>query len=393
MIYLAFPLGTTHGWGICGRMITREMARLEPVEFYTQELQRELVLDDLEYRFLRSILPAGVDPMKPPPGHAVDGPVLRGIPAMRQSFRPALRGPFNVGYTFFEENIPADADKTVFAEFDHLVAGSTWCADALKAAGFKSVSVILQGVEPRYFNTLANDKEYFRDRFVIFSGGKLEFRKGQDLVIRAFSILQQRHKDVMLINAWFNPWSWNASTISASRHIKVPTLSGDLVQVVNQLMAHNGIDLNSVITLGPRPNPLMAGIYKNTDLGLFPSRCEGGTNLVMMEYMACGKPVIGTQQTGHKDILTDENSLPLRTSNPLPISDDKQNPVATWHEPDIDEVVEKLEWAYQNQDALKPLANRGAEDLSRLTWTETAKQFYQLLHAGNPNDETRMTNE
>jgi glycosyltransferase involved in cell wall biosynthesis len=378
-MYLAFPLGTVHGWGVCGRMITREMAQLAPVEFYTQELQRELVVDDLEYRFLVSLLPPGTDPMKPPPGHPVDGPVLRGIPAMHISFRPALRGPFNVGYTFFEEAVPKDRSKTTFGEFDHLVAGSTWCADALREAGFPSVSVILQGVEPRIFNPTLNEKEFFRDRFVIFSGGKLEFRKGQDLVIRAFAILQQRHKDVMLINAWFNLWTWNAATISASKHIQVPALQGDHVSVVNQLMAHNGIDISSVITLGPRANPLMAGIYKNTDIGLFPNRCEGGTNLVMMEYMACGKPVIGALHTGHKDILTEANSLPLRAANPIPVIDEKKNNVGTWYEPDLDEIVEKLEWAYQNRDELKPLAQRGGEDLAKMTWSSTAKQFFDLL--------------
>ena len=377
MIYLAFPLGTIHGWGVCGRMITRELSRLSPVELYTQELQRELVVDELEYRQLCSLLPAGVDPMKPPPGHPVEGPVLRGIPAMKISFRPALRGPFNVGYTFFEEAVPRD---TIFGEFDHLVAGSTWCADALRAAGFKSVSVILQGIEPQHFNPTLSEKEFFRDRFVIFSGGKLEFRKGQDLVIRAFQILQQRHKDVMLINAWFNLWSWNASTISFSKHIQVPNLSGDHVNVVNQLMAHNGIDLSGVITLGARANPLMADVYKNTDVGLFPNRCEGGTNLVMMEYMACGKPVIGSYTTGQKDILTDENSLPLRTSHTVPVLDDQRNIVGEWSEPDVEEIVEKLEWAYQNRDALKSLATRGGEDLSKLTWAQTARQFYELLN-------------
>ena len=112
MIYLAFPLGTVHGWGVCGRMITREMARLSPVELYTQELHRELVVDDLELRFLRSVLPPGSDPMKPPMGHPVEGPVLRGIPSMKICWRPALRGPINVGYTFFEESVPSDRSKT-----------------------------------------------------------------------------------------------------------------------------------------------------------------------------------------------------------------------------------------------------------------------------------------
>jgi glycosyltransferase involved in cell wall biosynthesis len=315
-------------------------------------------------------------------GQPVNRPVLRGIPSMKISWRPALRGPFNVGYTFFEEAVPSDHSKTTFSEFDAIAAGSTWCADALREAGYNNVSVILQGVDRKFFNTLSCEKNFFRDRFVIFSGGKLEFRKGQDLVIRAFQILQQRHKDVMLINNWFNLWNWNAASIGLSKHIQVPSLSGDHITVVNQLMAHNGIDLSAVMTLSPRANPLMADVYKNSDIGLFPNRCEGGTNLVMMEYMACGKPVIASYNTGHKDILTDENSLPLRTSNPIPVHDENRNVAGTWYESNLEEIVEKLEWAYQNRDALKPLATRAGEDLSKMTWGATAKQFYDLLNSG-----------
>ena len=41
---------------------------------------------------------------------------------------------------------------------------------------------------------------------MVFSGGKFELRKGQDVVIRAYRVLEDRHPDVMLVNAWFNPW-------------------------------------------------------------------------------------------------------------------------------------------------------------------------------------------
>ena len=49
-------------------------------------------------------------------------------------------------------------------------------------------------------------REFLRDKFVIFSGGKFEYRKGQDIVIRAVKVMQERHQDVVLINAWVNAW-------------------------------------------------------------------------------------------------------------------------------------------------------------------------------------------
>ena len=52
---------------------------------------------------------------------------------------------------------------------------------------------------------------------------------------------------------------------------------------------------------------------------------------------------------------------------------------ATWPEPVLEDVIEKLEWAYQNRDALNPMAQRGAETMAKLTWRETASRFFELL--------------
>ena len=379
MIYLGLPLGTSHGWGVCGRMITREMARMTPVELYTNQFHPQLLEDELEGTFLLGLLPKGSDPMNPSEGQAVDGPVLRGIPAFHEDYKPKLRGTFNVGYCFFEDNLLApEGSARQFAQFDVIAAGSTWCAEILRATGRTNVEVVLQGVDPVRFNKGFQEKIYFEDKFVVYSGGKLELRKGQDLVIRAYQVLQERHKDVMLVNFWHNQWASNAQTICSSQHIKIPSLSGEFVEVVNALLAHNGIDLSRVITMGPRPNPLMPYVYKNTDVGLFPNRCEGGTNLVMCEYMACGKPVVAAMNSGHRDILTDDNSIPIRKSNPLTVTRDGRA-VAQWNEPELEETIEKLEWAYQNRDKLRAIGDKANEDLSKLTWTKTARQFYELL--------------
>ena len=45
---------------------------------------------------------------------------------------------------------------------------------------------------------------------VIFSGGKLELRKGQDLVVAAFKIFHARHPDALLISSWQNGWPESA---------------------------------------------------------------------------------------------------------------------------------------------------------------------------------------
>src|ERR1700742_4520702 len=105
MIYLAMPMGLAHGWGIAGRMITRELARLDTVRLHTQPIVPDLFENAFEWDFIRSLQPAGIDPLPPQEGEPVDVPVLKGIPAPSIPFHPNLRGKRNVGYTFFEDDL------------------------------------------------------------------------------------------------------------------------------------------------------------------------------------------------------------------------------------------------------------------------------------------------
>ena len=41
----------------------------------------------------------------------------------------------------------------------------------------------------------------------------------------------------------------------------------------------------------------------SSDTALFPNRCESGTNLVAMEAMAAGIPVILSNNSGHLDLI------------------------------------------------------------------------------------------
>jgi glycosyltransferase involved in cell wall biosynthesis len=182
----------------------------------------------------------------------------------------------------------------------------------------------------------------------------------------------------MLVNAWYNPWSFSMKTMETSPYISCKTTETDYLKAVSGILHANGIDLDRVITVLPRNNAQMARLYKNTDVGLFPNRCEGGTNLVLMEYMACGKPVIATFSSGHKDIINPSNSIVIKKMKPLNINSEGVLQ-AVWDDPDLEETIAHLEAAYQNRDTLKLIGDRAGADLSQLTWRKTAEMFHQLL--------------
>ena len=56
-----------------------------------------------------------------------------------------------------------------------------------------------------------------------------------------------------------------------------------------------------------------------------------------------------------------------------------QEIVAVWDEPNLDEILAQLEWAYDHREALGRLGAAAGCDMENLTWQATARQFYDLM--------------
>jgi glycosyltransferase involved in cell wall biosynthesis len=387
VLYLNLPFGSAHGWGVCGRYLARELSRLQPVRVISEPFSAEQVGDVLDFHELQGLLVGGDQH-----GSAAlldgtleaDGPLLQGISDERLlPRRPRIRAKMRIGYTFFERNeLKAEWIENGRRLFDRVVTGSTWCMAVLKEAGLLNVQTVVQGIDPALFHPVLDGdcpREFLRDKFVIFSGGKFELRKGQDIAIRACRVLQDRHLDVVLVNAWFNPWEASFETMRASSLIRFSPRGRTYEQVIQSILADNGLDLRRVITCPRQPNLAMPRVYHNTDVGLFPNRCEGGTNLVLMEYMACGKPVVAVNTTGHADIVNSTNALIIETRGESTVRDPNHVPVARWPEPDLDDAVDKLEWAYQNREKMRELGRQAGADLAERTWRKTAEAFQRVM--------------
>ncbi|MBC8548595.1 MAG: glycosyltransferase [Candidatus Brocadiales bacterium] len=172
------------------------------------------------------------------------------------------------------------------------------------------------------------------------------------------------------------------NTMAASRHIKYEVKSKDYATAMYGILHDNGLDMERVVTLLPRSNALMAKIYKNTDIGLFTNRCEGGTNLVLMEYMACGKPVIASYNSGHRDVINKDNSIMINDMRQIDINKNGTK-IAVWDDPDLDETINHLEWAYQHRDELKSYGTQAGNDLKELTWKKSAERFVEIIEGSS----------
>ena len=100
--------------------------------------------------------------------------------------------------------------------------------------------------------------------------------------------------------------------------------------------------------------------------------------MVMCEYMACGRTVIASDATGHADVITSRNAFPLTSYSPILINDAIGHPAAVWHEASVDELLEQLEYAYQNRDICTQKGTVAANDMKQLAWDKAAREFHAI---------------
>ncbi len=304
-----------------------------------------------------------------------------------RSLRFGERAPF-VTHVFFEFEHLSRSEIGFLAQSDIVTSGSHWASRMLIEHGMSNVATVHQGVELDIFRLC--DPSPIRPpelegKFLIFSGGKYEYRKGTDLVIAAFAKFRQRHADaVLLINA-FNPWPATQSGLSYSPHfhfMPVNVYPDDL----GKLLCANGLSADSFQVLGPSTRHDLANAMSYSDCGLFPIRCEGGTNHFLMEYMGCGRPVIATYTSGLTDILRpNENCIALQSFRNVPANIFEPEPSrGSWCEPAIDEIVSSLELLYASREMGTKLARQGSIDIQRFDWSLCTDQLLSVFQS-NPN--------
>ncbi len=349
-LFLGLAKGENFGWGVCSKYLRIELRKLLHVQDLNEHYLKTNIITDKSFLALTDI---DLNPLY------------------------HLNGKEKYGYTFFENELTEKSIENS-KDFTKVIAGSTWCKQKLEDKGILNTDVLIQGIDPEIFYPGETAKK--NDLFVIFSGGKLELRKGQDLVLKAVKILQEKYNDIILINAWYNFWPDSMAALKSSQFINFELKGNTWLEFMSNLYNINNIDADRIFTLPLVPNYKLRELYLKTDIGLFPNRCEGGTNLVLMEYMACGKPVVASFNSGHKDILTNDNSLRLEKMQSFKVYDNNNNLNADWEEPDLDEIIEKIEFAYQNREHIKNIGEKAALDMKNLTWKNTAENLIKILY-------------
>lgn len=373
-IGINWAISSFHGWGVFGLNLALELKRtgaravalLQAPAALELDLPRALLLRDAitQAQTLERQL-AGKKGAKVTVNATVIQPAVFDFELFGS---PAITGKREVCFIFFE-NARFTAEGIARANaFPLVLTGSKWNRDVLAAAGVTESRLAHQGIDTALFHA-APRRGLFVDRFAIFAGGKLEYRKGQDIVLAAFKKFHARHKDAVLIANWQNMYSEigvEITTAGLSKREPTRAQNGRGLNV-GQWMTNEGLPDDSFVECGLVPNKDLPTLIRECDAAVFASRAEGGTNLAAMECLACGLPTILSANTGHLDLIESVPCWPLATQGNAKGS--KRFPATDgWGESDIDELVETLETIYRDRETARARGQQAALAMERWSW-------------------------
>lgn len=279
-----------------------------------------------------------------------------------------VRSSHKVALVAIEDSRIDPARLARLADCDRVITHSRFARDMLAGYGVANLAVTYQGVDPQLFRPRPTSGR-FGDRFVVFSGGKLEYRKGQDLVVAAFARFAAHHPDSLLVCAWASFWPQSAYSINQGVLARPLTAGPDGRPHIRRWLSDNGVAAADALVLDHYGAAELAEILADCHVALFPNRCEGCTNLVAMEAMAAGVPTVLSANTGHADLLAAGCGSGLTLQRPVTDPDGSRQ---GWGDSDVDEMVDRLEWAYHQRAEAQAAAARAAAIVGRRSWDRFA---------------------
>jgi len=384
---LNWQLGLSTGWGVLGLNVARAMeldggfkpvplAQAEPIDCERSEFEPMVNQLNARVHQVRQMFDAGQPGTlrcEFPVLHSLGNNIhLEGLP---KQLEVDSEGSVNYAICVFEYDLSNEFTLENAAKFELVFGGCRWNQEVLKEHGVPNTDLFLHGVDSGLFYPRRKKNQ---NRFIVFSGGKLEYRKGQDIVVAAFRQFAKRHADAVLATVWNNPWIDSAESIALGGHVDEELgVDENGCLRIEEWAIRNGISPSQIVDFGTVPNESMPELYSQASVAVFASRCEGGTNMMAMEAMASGVPCILSANTGHLDLMTEDNCYPLLEQTQL--TTQNLTGKEDWRESNVDELVDALERVYQDRDEANMRSAQGAKFMGDWTWKKRTQPLIERI--------------
>lgn len=274
------------------------------------------------------------------------------------------RGP-RVGFPIFESTRFSERERHHLQSQDALLVCTPWARQVCVENGLQHVPTHLVplGVDRAVFHEHVVPTPRSQDT-VFLQVGKLETRKGQLELLRAFEAAFMPNDAVRLVLACHNPFVTESAFRAAAEPFRRSPMSRRITLVTQPLPAASDVA------------SLMAG----ADCGVFTVRAEGW-NLEALEMLSLGKAVIATQVTGHTGFLTEQNArLITPHAQESAAAGGLLGEWAAWTSREHEQLVEQLRAVHRaRRDGPLPLNVAGLETARMHSWDHSAGALLQAL--------------
>jgi phosphatidylinositol alpha-1,6-mannosyltransferase len=199
----------------------------------------------------------------------------------------------------------------VFANAEYAIANSRNTARMLReewGLAAERVHILHPGVDTTRFTPAARDEDFraamgWSGRRVLLTVGRLQLRKGQDMLIRALSSIRKRVPEALCVLAG----------------------DGEEMPRLRELARQEGVEAH-VQFLGEVTDARLIKCYQQCDLFVLPNRQVGrdieGFGMVLLEAQACGKPVVAGDSGGTAETMNiPHTGCVVDCTSPLPLAD------------------------------------------------------------------------
>ncbi len=267
-----------------------------------------------------------------------------------------------IGFPIFELDKFTDLERHQLRNLDCLFVCSKWAQNVLTENGIIVPSYVVPlGVDKNIF--FADSLPHDYDKTMFFNCGKWEIRKGHDIIVEAFNKAFCETDNVNLVMNCSNPFigeAGNKDWINLYRNSK---LGNKITIMENRFNTQQELALT----------------MSSVDCGIFPARAEGW-NLELLEMMACNKPVITTNCTGHTEYVSKENSFLIEVDQKEEAYDGVFfNGQGNWYKLEskhVDQLAEYMRHIHKNKVRGNP---EGLATAERFSWQNTATQIEKAL--------------
>lgn len=182
-----------------------------------------------------------------------------------------------------------------------VIAVSDFIKRELEASGYppECITVVHHGIDlGRFRRPSADDLKrtlnlypQFKGRRVIFHPARMKMEKGCHVSVKAIDLVRREFPDVLLVMAG------TEKAVDWNRHHQ------EHVSLINSLIDQLGLNENVLIRFFSWED--MPAVYQGSEFCIYPSCFQEPFGLVMLESMACGRPVVVSRAGGMPEVVSD----------------------------------------------------------------------------------------